>query len=97
MNDCARDLQNYIIVNKTTNYIIINNTILAESAILITNISSILNVTYSSNILKWHNLKMKQLTNFKAFTEPFSIFTCVCAKFDTLTGQILLVSEKVNC
>ena len=34
----ACDLQNYIIiVNKSTNYIIINNTVLAESAILITN------------------------------------------------------------
>ena len=38
----VHDLQNYIIVNKSTNYIIINNTVLAESAILITNISSIL-------------------------------------------------------
>ena len=34
MNNCACDLQYYIIVNKSTNYIIITNTVLAESAIL---------------------------------------------------------------
>ena len=34
MNDCVRDLQYYIIVNKSTNYIIMTDTVLAESAIL---------------------------------------------------------------
>ena len=50
MNDSACDLQNYIIMNKNTNYI--NNTVLAESAILITNINHLLELILEKIWLK---------------------------------------------
>ena len=50
------------------------------------------------NASKWRNLNVKQLTNLKVFTElrNFNIYPCLyqLLRFDTLTGQILLVSEK---
>ena len=48
---------------------------------------------------KWHNLKAKQLTSSLIYTEPISIFICVCqiSPAHTLTGQILYAySEKYH-
>ena len=50
------------------------------------------------NSFKWHNLKVKAVDKFFDinFTEPISIFICVCAKLILLLGKYYFF-RKVNC
>ena len=47
---------------------------------------------YQNNALKWNNLKMKEMTNFKIFTEPYSPISVPNFTIRYPYQEILLVS-----